>query len=62
MAIDFFTSSIDLRRGSKAFSNKFLNSSIVRPPIMVRRRNRKTYNAKKEEKRGKRSFDKLNSL
>ena len=24
-------------RGYKAFSNKFLNSPVVRPPIMVRR-------------------------
>ena len=59
MAIDFLTSSIDLRRGSKASSNKFLDSSVVRPPIMV---HRTTYNAKKEEKGGKRSFDKLNLL
>ena len=35
MVVDFFTSSIDLHRGSKAFSNKFLNSSFVRPPVMV---------------------------
>ena len=30
-------SSIDLRRGSKTFSTKFLNSPVVKPPIMVRR-------------------------
>ena len=52
-------SSIDLRRGSKTFSTKFLNSPVVKPPIMVRRWIRTTYNAKKEEKR---SSDKLNHL
>ena len=35
MVVDIFTSSIDLHRGSRAFSNKFLHSSVVRPTVMV---------------------------